>query len=165
LSTDHSALVIQRLDGDDWAQLKSVRLAALAESPSAFGSTLDREQQYDEEAWRAWPCKVATFLAFRAGVPVGIAGGLTGDSTDERTVVAMWVEPDHRRTGVAVALLEAVQTWARGDGATRLTLWVTRTNDAATTVYRRAGFRATGESKPLPSNATLIEDMLSLDLR
>ena len=76
----------------------------------------------------------------------------------------MWVHPDHRGTGVATALLEAVTTWARDDGASRLTLWVARTNDTAANLYRRKGFTATGESKPLPSNPSVLEDQLALDL-
>ena len=107
---------------------------------------------------------VATFLASRDGIPVGM-GGMAVDSADERTVVAMWVHPEHRRMGVASALLDAVRRWARADGATRLVLWVTRTKGAATTLYARAGFTPTGESKPLPSNPSLTEDKLSLDLR
>ena len=139
-------------------------LAALADSPSAFGSSLEREQQYDEERWREWSRNVSTFLAFRAGVPVGIAGGMAGSRPDERTLVAMWVHPDHRRTGVASALLDAVRSWARDDGATGLILWVTRTNDPAATLYRRAGFTPAGDSKPLPSDPSLIEDKLALAL-
>ena len=150
---------------DDWAHLRAVRLAALADSPSAFGSSLEREQQYDEERWREWSRNVATFLAFRDGVPIGIVGGMAGDTSEERSLVAMWVDPDHRSTGVASALLDAVRSWARDDGATRLTLWVTRTNDPAATLYRRAGFTPTGESKPLPSNPSLTEDKLALELR
>ena len=150
---------------DDWAHLRAVRLAALADSPSAFGSSLEREQQYDEERWREWSRNVATFLAFRDGVPIGIVGGMAGDTSEERSLVAMWVDPDHRNTGVASALLDAVRSWARDAGATRLTLWVTRTNDPAATLYRRAGFTPTGDSKPLPSNPLLTEDKLMLELR
>jgi GNAT superfamily N-acetyltransferase len=165
LSTDRGAALVERVEGQDWARLRAVRLAALADSPSAFGSTLEREQQYDEERWRAWSRTVATFLAFRNGDPVGIAGGMAGDSADERTVVAMWVHPEHRRAGVASALLDAVRSWASDDGATRLVLWVTRTNDPAVTLYGRAGFTATGDAKPLPSDPSLTEDKLSLELR
>jgi GNAT superfamily N-acetyltransferase len=165
LSTDRDAPLVQQLEDDDWAQLRLVRLAALADSPTSFASTLEREQQLVEEDWRARARGGTTFLALRMRAPVGIVAGIEGASADERTVVAMWVHPDHRRAGVASALLDAVQSWARGDGANRLTLWVTRTNDAAATLYRRAGFTATGNSKPLPSNPSLTEDELALDLR
>lgn len=169
MSTDRSAALVRRVEGQDWAHLRAVRLAALADSPSAFGSTLEREQQYDEERWREWSHNVATFLAFREGIPVGMAGGVAGrvagDSADERTVVAMWVHPEHRRTGVASALLDAVRSWARDEGATRLILWVTRTNDPAASLYARAGFTPTSESKPLPSDPSLTEDKLALELR
>jgi GNAT superfamily N-acetyltransferase len=164
VSTDQSAPVIRRVDERDWAHLKSVRLTALAESPSAFGSTLEREQQYDERDWRAWARDVATFLAFHRGAPVGIAAGVEGDRAGERKLIAMWVHPDHRGTGVGSALLGAVRAWARDDGAAALTLWVTRTNDAAANLYLRTGFTATGDSKPLPSNPALTEDKLTLDL-
>jgi len=65
---------------------------------------------------------------------------------------------------VGAALLDAVRSWAHDDGTTRLILWVTRTNDPAATLYRRAGFTPTGDSKPLPSDPTLIEDKLALAL-
>jgi len=94
-----------------------------------------------------------------------MAAGIAGASADERTLVAMWVHPEHRRTGVASALLEAVRSWARDDGATRLTLWVTRTNDPAVTLYTRAGFTKTGDAKPLPSDPALTEDKLAQALR
>jgi GNAT superfamily N-acetyltransferase len=111
--------------------VRAVRLAALADSPSAFGSTPEREQYY-EERWREWSRNVATFLASRDGIPVGM-GGMAVDSADERTVVAMWVHPEHRRMGIATALLDAVRMRARADGATKLVLWVTRSKGAATT--------------------------------
>ena len=165
MSTDHSAVLVERVEGHDWATVRAVRLAALADSPSAFGSTLEREQSYDEERWREWSRQVATFLAFRNGHPVGIAGGMAGSHAGERTVVAMWVHPRHRRAGVGTALLDAVRSWAHDDGATTLILWVTRANDPAVTLYRRAGFTPTGDSKPLPSDPSLTEDKLTLALR
>ena len=164
MATDQDASVIKRVEGRDWAQLRRVRLAALAESPSAFASTLEREQQFDEDDWRGRANSGTTFLAVHMGVPVGIAVGINGDSVDERQLVAMWVDPDHRRAGVAAALVDTVRTWARADGATRLTLWVTRSNNGAASLYRRAGFTRTGESQPLPSNPSLTEDEMALDL-
>lgn len=164
MATDGDPPVIKRVGKDDWAHLREIRLAALADFPSAFASTLERAQQYQEEDWRNWAEGAATFLAFHSGAPVGLAAGIDGDTTDERHLVAMWVAPDHRGRGVASELLAAVRGWARDQGATSLTLWVTRTNHPAAQLYRRVGFEDTGESQPLPSNPTLIEDKLTLDL-
>ncbi|HET8603919.1 MAG TPA: GNAT family N-acetyltransferase [Marmoricola sp.] len=157
--------VVERADEDDWERVRSVRLAALADSPSAFGSTLAAEREMRESGWRDWCRDTATYLALRDGAPVGIAAGVTGVSRDERTLISMWVHPAHRGTGVSTALLEAVRDWAVRDGATRLVLWVTRTNHAAAALYQRAGFARTGTSKPLPSNPALIEEQRALDLR
>ena len=165
MSSDQRAPVIKRVEESDWAQLRSSRLAALADSPGMFGSILEREQRYEEKDWREWAHQGATFLALHSGTPVGIAAGAVADRPEDRKLYSMWVHPDHRGTGVATALLEAVTTWASDDGATRLTLWVARTNDPAANLYRRRGFTATGESKPLPSNPSVLEDQLALDLR
>jgi ribosomal protein S18 acetylase RimI-like enzyme len=163
--TPETSSVIKRAEESDWAELRTLRLAALADSPGMFGSILEREQRYEEKDWRSWSREGATFLAFRAGAPVGIAAGVAADKPEDRKLYSMWVHPDHRGRGVASALLEAVTTWATDDGATRVTLWVARTNDPAANLYRRQGFTATGESKPLPSNPTVIEDQLALELR
>jgi GNAT superfamily N-acetyltransferase len=156
---------IEQIDERDWRHLRAVRLEALAESPAAFGSTLEREQRYDEGDWREWARNAATFLAFDGGVPVGMAAGIEGSSVHERELIAMWVHPAHRGIGVSSALLGSVTNWARAQGAIRVTLWVTRTNNTAANLYLRAGFAATGDSKPLPSNPALIEDQLAQDLR
>lgn len=82
----------------EWATLRSIRLAALRESPHSFGSSHEREAGWDENRWRESIRSVAWFLAWRDGRPVGIvggtgrrepvkgagkAGGTTGDRRDE----------------------------------------------------------------------------------
>jgi GNAT superfamily N-acetyltransferase len=161
----HAGLVVERAEETDWERVKAVRLAALAESPGAFGSTLAEEREYDEADWREWCRDSATFLACQDGVPIGIAAGVNGTSRDERKLITMWLHPGHRGAGASTALLAAVRNWALRDGATTLMLWVTRSNHAAARLYRRAGFSETGACKPLPSNPALIEDQLALDLR
>jgi len=162
---EESPPVVERARERDWRQLRNVRLAALADSPSAFGSTLDREQEYDEQDWRAWTREAATFLAFAGEQPIGMAAGIESDRPDERGLIAMWVRPRSRGTGVASALVAAVQAWAHDEGAVRLTLWVTRSNEPAVRLYRRLGFVETGASKPLPSNPALVEEQLAIVLR
>jgi GNAT superfamily N-acetyltransferase len=161
----HAGLVVKRAKEADWGRVRAVRLAALAESPSAFGSTLAEERTYDEADWREWCRDTATFLAVQEGAPIGIAAGVSGTSRDERKLIAMWLHPGHRGSGVSTALLAAVRNWALCDGAATLMLWVTRSNHAAAKLYRRAGFSETGACRPLPSNPATIEDQLALDLR
>ncbi len=165
MEPEQNSPVIKRADENDWAELRLLRLAALADTPGMFGSILEREQGYEEGDWRAWSHEGAIFLAFRAGAPVGIAAGVVDDSPADRKLYSMWVHPDHRGTGVATALLDAMTSWATQDGATRVTLWVARTNHPAANLYRRHGFTASGESKPLPSNPSVLEDQLALALQ
>jgi GNAT superfamily N-acetyltransferase len=156
--------VVRRVLSEDWSVLRSVRLAALADAPDAFGSTLAEEERYSEAEWRAWLHPAAVFVALTDGRPVGMAAGIVGDHPEERKLVAAWVHPSHRRYGVGAALLSAVEAWAVEDGAATLVLWVTRGNTAAGALYRRHGFAPTGRVKPLPSNPTLIEEQLALRL-
>lgn len=161
----HAGLVVERAEEADWERVKAVRLAALAESSGAFGSTLAEEREYGEADWREWCRETATFLAVQDGVPIGLAAGVSGTKPDERKLIAMWIHPGHRGAGASVALLSAVRDWARRDGATALVLWVTRGSHAAAGLYRRAGFSETGACKPLPSDPRLIEDQPVLHLR
>lgn len=152
------AVLVVRVAEDDWRDLRAVRLAALAEAPSAFGSNLTREQGYDEDRWRAWTRSSVAFLAFVDGMPVGIAAGRPGESSEEREIVSVWVDPTCRGRAIASRLLVAVLDWAEADGSERVRLWMMRGNDAARRVYERLGFETTGRSKPLPRNPQLIED-------
>jgi len=157
-------IVVRRVGPGDWQHVRSVRLRALEESPTAFGSSLAEEEDLADDDWRAWTRESATFVAYHAGAPVGMAAGVDGEQPDERRLVAAWVDPGHRRLGAASGLVTAVEHWAREDGAARLTLWVTRSNVAAVDLYRRHGFTGTGRCKPLPSNPVLTEVLLVLAL-
>jgi hypothetical protein len=81
-------VVLTRVAPEDWQRLRDVRLAALAESPEMFGSTLAKEQSFDEAEWRGRAARPATFLASRDGVDVGMAGVYEFD--DGWCVMGMW---------------------------------------------------------------------------
>lgn len=62
--------MITRVRPEDWQRFRAIRLAALGESPEAFGSTLARERPFDEDEWRRRSARAATFVASRDGVDV-----------------------------------------------------------------------------------------------
>ena len=141
-----SSWVVRRLDPSDAALLRELRLRALAEEPTAFGSTYDREAAFDDELWvsRLQPQANPHFVAATDdGVVVGLAAGIRSDDGNAE-LVAMWVAPEARGSGAADALVEAVLAWARSASFPGLRLHVTEGNERAERLYERHGFRRTG---------------------
>lgn len=129
---------------------RDIRLRALRLDPNAFCSTLERELAFDEPKWRDRLENGATFLARTDEGAVGTASGVADPHEDDsRELVAMWVDPVARGSGVAAALIESVEEWARNEGVSSLALWVADDNDAAKRLYSRCGFVATGEREPM----------------
>ena len=157
-------LVFVRVTEDQWRDLRAVRLAALAEAPTAFGSSLEREQAFDEDQWRAWTRSAGVFLALVGGSAIGMVAGVSGDSGTERNLVAMWVDPGWRGHEAASKLVSLVVDWATAEGSQRLRLWVAEGNEAARRIYERQGFQATGARRPMPSNPLVYREEMVLHL-
>jgi ribosomal protein S18 acetylase RimI-like enzyme len=143
---------VRRLGPDDWEDFRRIRLAALADAPDAFGSTLEREEAFGEDDWRR-----------RLGGPVyvvddprPVAVGGIFDNTGTPHVWGMWTDPAHRGRGHAHRILDALIP-----PGTHAQLDVNITNGNARGVYERYGFVATGEVEPLrPGSEMLIELMV-----
>jgi ribosomal protein S18 acetylase RimI-like enzyme len=133
---------VRLLAADDWMELRDARLAALAEAPYAFSSTVAREQEFTESRWRERAGSGRTFAAWDGGTIVGLATGLPEDG--QWQLVGMWVSPKVRGTGIADQLVAAVCELASQSGFTSVRLWVTEVNDRARAFYRRLGFAPTG---------------------
>ena len=97
---------------------------------------------------------------------VGLVGAVLEESQSTRSaeLISMWVDPAYRCQGLGQRLVGQVVDWARQHGASAVSLWVTESNRSAASLYTRCGFRSTGESQPLPSNRTLLEQRMVLDL-
>jgi GNAT superfamily N-acetyltransferase len=152
--------------------LKRVRLAALADAPSAFGSTYAAEANRPEAEWvqrasvGSEGADRAMFFAQIDDEIVGLVGGYREEPSSVTVhLVSMWVAPLARQRGVGAALVDAVIAWAAETNATRVSLWVTQGNTAAETLYRSKGFVASGEIQPLPSDPSKEEAEMELSLR
>ncbi len=138
---------ITRAQDEHWAQVREIRLRSLSADPQAFGATWETESTYDEARWRELLTEAAWFLALEDGTPVGVvASRHEADSPeDERELQGMWVAPENRKTGLAQRLTDAVLDWAREDGASTVTLYVSPASKPAIALWESLGFTDTGD--------------------
>jgi GNAT superfamily N-acetyltransferase len=140
---------------DEWQAYRNIRLAALADAPTAFVTTLEQASQFDEQLWRSRAAEGATMLAWRDDRPVGIVAAYLPD--DVAQLVMMWVEPTSRGTGVVEALIDSVVAWAGERDLPEVALWVVEGNDRAEQAYQRYGFSRTGRTQPVPGRPDDLE--------
>lgn len=159
---------IRRIAEADGALLRQLRLAALCDAPSAFGSSFARERAMSVDRWEQRASAGATgrdsasWFAFdTAGEPIGLVAGYRPepDSTVLQ-LVSMWVVPTARRLGVGRQLVGVVLNWARACGDAAVELRVNESNRPAIGLYERLGFVRTGETTPLESDPTLMTIVL-----
>ncbi len=174
-------IVVRRIQPDDSPVLKSVRLAALLDSPSAFASSYEKELAWSDDQWSVRVKQGSsgdssiTFLAWMdeggpqqargvdrsdkrsvaspADRPVGLVSAFVSDGPmTEVELVSMWTSPAVRGEGAGRLLVEAVLKWAAEIHARSVNLWVTTGNEAAEGLYQSVGFDQTGDHQPLPSD-------------
>lgn len=150
--SNRSQMPIRRLGPGDAPAFRRLRLEALRESPTAFGSS------YSEEARRP----LASFrkrLEKRPGQWVfGMIDGRTlvgvirltrEENKTERhkaSIYGLYVASTQRSRGIARELLQkAIETAANLKGVRQIRLAAVTTNAAAIALYRSAGFEAYGK--------------------
>ena len=147
---------VGRIKAGEVEHLKRTRLAALLDTPSAFGSTYEREIAFSDDEWASRAAlsssghERAIFLAWDAGETIGLVGGYRPDPTRATVeLISMWTSPTARRRGVGRALVVALIEWAATTGAESVELWVTIGNEPAEAFYASLGFEPTGEAQPI----------------
>jgi GNAT superfamily N-acetyltransferase len=156
--TDVPPFDVVVLGPDDWERLRTIRLEALAESPTSFGSTLAREGQFQEADWRDRLRGSFNCVAHVDGVDAALVGGfLPGEVPVEAELVSLWVRPEYRGHGYGGHLVETVLLWASTLGCASVFAWATESNEAAIVIYENHGFVRTGDRQPLPSHPDLFE--------
>jgi len=146
-------MVVVRLGPADWRAFRAIRLAALAEAPAAFGSTLAAERRLRPAAWRARLAGRAQFAVRCGEALVGTVGGFADAASGGAELVSMWVQPAWRGQGVGDLLVRAVVDWARAAGYPAVRLWVSADNGPAERLYARHGFCRTGERQLIDAEA------------
>jgi ribosomal protein S18 acetylase RimI-like enzyme len=151
------AMIIRPTVAGDWTALKAIRLAALRDAPTAFGVSHAAASANMDDQWRARAAGAAGpafWLAWaddESRDPVGLAGGGV-DAAGRYNLIAMWVAPPARGTGLAALLAAAVLERAVALGHARVVLDVAPDNLPAVALYRRLGFAFVDEWEPLASH-------------
>jgi ribosomal protein S18 acetylase RimI-like enzyme len=159
-------VVVSAATEREWAEVRDVRLAALADDPDAFCAVLEREEQLTPADWRRRVTAPGTtwLLARTDGEVVGVVAAETADATTV-DLVSFWVRPEARGRGAGSTMIDAVCTRARGRGHTRVTLEVGDHNLAAQRLYARHGFEPTGHTSTMPPPKDHVtEHQLAKDL-
>ncbi len=153
MSIDPSLLSVRRLTVEDAAAFHALRLAALQESPSAFGANLKDERRHTPEivAGRIAPAdrgRGGGVGAFHGAALVGMAclHRAAGNKENHKaSLVSVYVAPTYRGAGLSTRLISAAIELARDmAGVRRINLSVTVGNAAALALYRRLGFETYG---------------------
>jgi GNAT superfamily N-acetyltransferase len=145
------------------AHFKTVRLTALKDAPTAFGSTYQKESQTPDQDWlkraSTWNSgRSVCYIAMDEDAACGIVAGKCDDNRAQQAwLMSMWVAPAYRRTGLGARLVNAVEQWARNQGVTELRLMAVSTNVGAMRFYERCGFAMTGRTEPYPNDPALFE--------
>lgn len=142
--------IVVRVTEEAWPVLRAARLAALADAPAAFATTLAEARAYGDDRWRETLCTGATFVALLGRSPVGMVAAIPRRQRDECGLGAMWVDPAWRGRGLADRLAAEVVAWARTEGKRRIDLWAPADDPRARGFYQRAGFVPTGLTRPFP---------------
>jgi GNAT superfamily N-acetyltransferase len=137
----------------DIARYRACRLEMLADEPIAFTDTYDHAIARPQSFWtervnRGAEGNKQLLLVVETGE--AFVGSFTATINDDHVcwITGVWVDKQHRGTGLAAAFLERTRQWAHEAGATRLMLHVNATNNRARRFYEREGFALTGEKHP-----------------
>lgn len=154
---------IRRLTPADAGVFQALRLSALLESPTAFGSSHEEEVRFTAdviEGRLALRPDRGVFGAFADGQLIGmVALGRENHRklAHKAMIWGLYVAPDQRRSGAGRALLQAALALATSVGEIRqVNLSVNAGNTSAIRLYEAHGFQAYGHE----AEAMLVDGVL-----
>ncbi|WP_161878031.1 GNAT family N-acetyltransferase [Alkalibacterium sp. MB6] len=157
---------IKQLVPEDAEAYLSIRLEALRESPHAFGSSYEEEKQTTVEKYRQRfmePENSFTLGAFEESELVGVVALVRKQYLKQRhraTILAMYVKPEKRGTGLGKKLLlSAIEKAISLNDIEQINLSVIAQNESAKQLYQSLGFEVFGiEKNGIKVNDTYFDE-------
>jgi RimJ/RimL family protein N-acetyltransferase len=146
IQTSRGTVTVRRAVADDAQHLRALRLEALTNHPTSFGTAAEEIDKMDWTKRAAGDANEAVFIAEYDGQLVGMTGIFRNTRLKDSHFGFIWgvyVRPAHRGCGIAQALVNAAVEWARYAGVAIVKLTVVP-ESGARACYERCGFRVTG---------------------
>ncbi|MFE6775913.1 GNAT family N-acetyltransferase [Streptomyces sp. NPDC057702] len=172
--------VVRGIKSDEWARLKELRLAALADPVAriAFVDTHERQIQEPDTRWQERAAQgeageeLKTFVVEAGGDGpdgqpplVAMAVVLVERDRAQTHLVGVYIRPEHRGTGLARRLFDTALEWSWNlpePRVERVRLWVHEDNARARGFYAKLGFTETGNTMAYPNQPRETEYELAL---
>lgn len=161
---------VRRIRPDDGPVLQAVRLRALQDAPEAFARRYDQAAAMDAAYWQEQARRQSTsderttFFLVRHGSVQGMIGAFFENGDRHCAFVcAMWVAPEHRRSGAGAHLADTAARWLVERGAPQVLAWVAENSTPALRFYETLGFLPTGAKGSMPGRPEQAETLLALD--
>lgn len=165
----NSFYLMRRCTSADVGQVRALRFLGLQESPEAFGSSYEEEQQQSDQEWAV---RIDTQYSENRSVVLGawkdhLLIGMLGlrrfsqiKLAHKAVIWGMYVHPDARGQGIARKLIsEAIRLAKEMPGLLQVSLSVVPTQEAAYCLYTSCGFEEYGfEQAALKVGVQLLDE-------
>lgn len=140
-------VTIDRLPEEKWQEYKEIRLEALKNDSTSFGSSYEEEVIKPEEFWRS-RIKDVLFALNEDGKIVGLMAFLISSRRKTRhkaELFSVYVRSSYRRQSIGTKMLKAALHLIKQDAAViKVNLTVGSSQKPAIKLYESIGFRKTG---------------------
>lgn len=141
-------LTVRRLTGADGPACRALRLEALADTPVAFGESVEEAQSRPDADWRDLLSGDRAFFGVFEGSDLLACANFSPEpgakARHRGWLYGVYVSPRARGTGASDLLIGAVLAYARDEGAKQVHLGVWTENRPALRLYERFGFSTYG---------------------
>ncbi len=151
-----STIEIVKLPLEQWPRYREIRLESLREEPQAFGSSVTDMEQKPDTFWQGRLSdallgeKSWLLFAQQGERLVGMIGAFCDAAQETATIVSVYVSKAARGKGVGKALMDGILAEiGKKESIHKATLGVNQEQAAAVRLYRRFGFRVTGEREEM----------------
>lgn len=152
-----ASLVITKFKPREWKKYREIRLEALKNTPTAFGSSYTEELEKPGAKWKDRLKESetnnlsSTFFAILDGNPIGMMTIFREDKEKTKhkaNLVGVYVKKEYRGKGVSAKLLEKTISWCKSkEDIKKIQLGVNTKNIPAIRFYQKNGFEITGTMK------------------